>query len=300
MSQSTNSVLTIEPRSFGVNPDILDDNDFVDTRGIEDSSVAARAHDEFDHLRQLLEQNHINVTVAPGAAEPPMPDAVFPNNWFSTHPDGTLVLYPMMAPSRRLERRPDIITTLQSRYSKTIDLTQHEQHGYFLEGTGSLVLDRVNRVAYAALSKRTALQLLTTWCSTLGYRAVPFTAIGSSGLPIYHTNIVMSVGTSWAIVCWAAIKNAEERRQVMESLLNTGHRIIDISVDQLRHFCGNVLELTNKNGQKLLVCSISARDSLSAQQRQAIEHDTEIIAASIPTIERVSGGSVRCMLAELF
>lgn len=290
----------IEPISFGLNPDILGDNEFVVKTKAGDSNIAAQAHDEFYRLQQLLERNYVKVIVAQGALEPPMPDAIFPNNWFSTHPNSTLVLYPMMAASRRLERRPDIIATLQSRYLKTLDFTQHEQQGFCLEGTGSLVLDRVNRIAYAALSRRTSIDLLKSWCDQLSYRPVPFTALGPGGLPIYHTNIVMSVGTSWAIVCLAAITIAEERRQVMESLLSTGHRIIDIRLDQLRQFCGNVLELTNTRGKRLLACSTSAFNAFTAQQREAIEQDTEILNADITTIEQVGGGSVRCMLAELF
>lgn len=290
----------IEPLSFGLNPEILDDNDFVVHTKADDPNIAVQAHDEFARLHQLLEQNHIKVTVVPGALIPPMPDAIFPNNWFSTQANSTLVIYPMMATSRRLERRPDIIATLQSRYSNTIDLTPHEQQGFCLEGTGSLVLDRVNHVAYAALSKRTSLDLLKKWCAMFGYRAVPFTAIGPGGLPIYHTNIIISVATSYVVVCLGAITNAEERLQVIESLLNTGHRIIDISLDQLRQFCGNVLELTNTHGKRLLVCSASAHNAFSPLQRQAIEQDSEILVANVSTIERVGGGSVRCMLAELF
>jgi hypothetical protein len=235
--------------------------------------------------------------------EPHTPDAIFPNNWVSFHADGTVVLYPMEAENRRTERRPDIIDSLANEYGfqvrEIVDFTHHEQNGHFLEGTGSLVLDRVNRIAYACLSSRTHLDALGEFAQRMDYEVVAFEAVDKTGAPIYHTNVLMNVGEELAVICAEAIPREDQREAVIQSLEGTGHEVIRLSFDQMHAFAGNMLELRSSSGQRVIAMSEQARDSLTESQLEKISAYAQVISAPIESIESSAGGSVRCMLAEI-
>ena len=236
-------------------------------------------------------------------AEPHTPDAIFPNNWVSFHGDGTVVLYPMEAPNRRTERRQDVIDTLVDQHGfqvrKIVDLSQHEEAGRFLEGTGSLVLDRANRVAYACLSSRTHLDALGDFAQRLDYEVVAFDAVDGNGAPIYHTNVLMNVGEGLAVICDEAIPRDDQREAVLQSLKGSGHEVLTLTCDQMDSFAGNMLELRSSSGQRLIAMSDQARNSLTASQLETITSHANIISVPIENIESSAGGSVRCMLAEI-
>jgi hypothetical protein len=301
--QSTSHVVMIRPARFASNPETLDSNRFQ-TAGTDDSAQAQRAAQaEFDALVRALEDAGVEVHVFEDTPTPVKPDAVFPNNWFSTHADGSVVLYPMLAPNRRLERRLDIIEALHRRdgfhVHATIDLTHRELDGKCLEGTGSLVLDRIHRIAYACLSPRTDLDVLGEFGQRLDYDVAAFDASDANGAPIYHTNVLMSVGTRFAAVCTAAIEPGR-RAAIVALLETTGRQIVDLTLDQMHSFAGNMLELRTREGACVIAMSASALQSLAPGQRAALEACGSIVSAPIPTIERLGGGSVRCMIAEVF
>ena len=303
-NQAAADVMMIRPASFAANPLTASSNRFQQT-GNDATLQRDRqsACQEFEDLVAALRGAGVRVHVFDDTPEPSKPDAVFPNNWVSFHADGTAVLYPMMAENRRLERRMDLLETLDLRHgfriARTIDLSPREADGKFLEGTGSLVLDRVNRVAYACLSPRTDMDVLGEFAQRLDYDIVAFEANDVSGVPIYHTNVVMSVGKRFAAVCSDAIESSR-RAAVTQSLRANGHEVIELSYGQLHAFAGNMLELQAADGATCVAMSQTALQSLSAQQRQQIEACSgRIVSAAIPTIERLGGGSVRCMLAEV-
>lgn len=261
---------------------------------------------EFDHLVHALTEAGIEVIRIPGNHPRNTPDAVFPNNWFSTHlnSDGSkqLVLYPMEAKSRRDERRLDVIEILTSQFGiqSVVDLTHFETQKRFLEGTGSLVLDRKNKIAYAGLSSRTHREPLKEFASKLGYQTVTFEIRTQSGMPVYHTNVMLSVGETLAVVCLEAIPKFEQRFELLHSLRSTGREIIEISHSQMERFCANVLEVKNKAQNSVWVMSQTARSAFTPAQFDAFNKTGQILFSPIPWIERLGGGSVRCMLAELF
>jgi hypothetical protein len=302
-TQSTCDVVMIRPASFGSNPETLASNRFQSTaEDIAASESQRRAQAEFDALADALANAGVNIHVFEDTPTPIKPDAVFPNNWFSTHADGTVVFYPMLAPNRRLERRIDIVEALHSQRGfhvhGTVDLTHRELEGKYLEGTGSLVLDRVHRIAYACLSPRTDLDVLGEFGQRLDYEIAAFDAFDMHGAPIYHTNVLMAVGTHWTAVCVAAIE--EGRRAAIVSLLAaTGHDVIELSFEQMHSFAGNMLELRTRDGSRVIAMSQSAFDSLSPDQRGRLAAHATIVSVPIPTIERLGGGSVRCMIAEV-
>ena len=228
---------------------------------------------------------------------------MFPNNWISTHADGRVVLYPMEAENRRPERRQDIIEKLDAELGYTVrevvDLSHHEQTSSFLEGTGSVVLDRSNRIAYACLSSRTHLEPLGDFAQRLDYEVVAFEALDSNGATIYHTNVLMNVGEQLAVICDEAIAREDQRTAVLHRLRDTGHDVISLNYDQLHAFAGNMLEIRTSAGERLIAMSQKARESLSAEQLQQLEKNGSVVSASIDTIEASAGGSVRCMLAEI-
>ena len=236
-------------------------------------------------------------------AEPHTPDSIFPNNWVSFHADGRVVLYPMEAENRHTERRSDIIDYLDDELgyhvSEVVDLSGHEDHGHYLEGTGSMVLDRRNRVAYACLSSRTHLDALGDFAQRMGYDVVAFDAVDRNGVPIYHTNVLMNVGEEVAVICDAAISRVEQREAVLGRLKATGHEVVSLDFDQLEAFAGNMLELRNSAGERVVAMSQRAYDSLSDRQRSILEGNGKVVAAAIDDIEDSAGGSVRCMLAEI-
>jgi hypothetical protein len=293
----------IRPASFASNPETLASNRFQSTSADDAADVQRVALAEFDALAAALQNAGVNVHVFDDTPTPIKPDAVFPNNWFSTHADGTVVLYPMLATNRRLERRLDVIEALHTRdgfhVHATIDLTHRELQAKCLEGTGSLVLDRPNRVAYACLSPRTDLDVLGEFGQRLDYDVVAFDAFDAGGAPIYHTNVLMSLGTHFAAVCTSAIQ-AERRAAIVNLLESTGRTLIDLTFEQMHSFAGNMLEVRTQTGELIVAMSDTASRSLSAEQRTALEACARIVSAPIPTIERLGGGSVRCMLAEVY
>ncbi len=293
----------IRPAGFESNPETAESNRFQGKTSAPPAEQQSAALEEFEALAVALEGCGISVLRFDDTAEPHTPDAIFPNNWVSFHADGSVVLYPMEAPSRRQERRPDIIDSLVSDYGyavrQVIDLSHHEDAGHFLEGTGSMVLDRVNHIAYAGLSTRTHLDPLGEFAQRMDYDIVAFDATDKSGTPIYHTNVLMIIGEELAVICDEAISKDEQRTAVRERLTQTGHRILSLSFDQLESFAGNMLELKSESGDRIMVMSAHARQALSDSQREIIEENATILSAAIDNIERSAGGSVRCMLAEV-
>jgi hypothetical protein len=299
--QSSGAVLMLRPACFGFNAETAASNSFQSDAGYG-QNVQSLALTEFEGLAQRLARAGIDVHIAQDSLEPSKPDAVFPNNWVSFHSDGTVVLYPMMAPNRRTERRAEILTDLAHdadfRVTRVLDLSSHESEGKYLEGTGSVVLDRVHRFAFACLSPRTDLGVLGDFSQQLDYELVAFEARGGNGSPLYHTNVMMAIGSKFAVVCGASIADRVRRGAIFNLLRDTGHEVIDISTAQMQAFAGNLLELAAPGGA-VIALSAAAWSSLEPAQRKRLEQHGSIVAAPIPTIERVGGGSVRCMLAEI-
>ena len=302
-SQLASTVLMIRPVRFQQNPLTADSNAFM--ADIDDSAAEQQTHalGEFNSLVEALRDAGIYVIVVDDTPEPHTPDSVFPNNWVTTHMDGRVLLYPMEAPNRRTERRRDIFDILHDehgfRISEIIDLSSHEANGHYLEGTGSLVLDRLHHVAYACLSSRTQLDPLGVFAQQMDYEVVAFDAVDRDGVPIYHTNVMMSVGEEIAVICSRSIPDEVQREAVLSRLEHSGRKIVDIDYDQLESFAGNMLELRAADGARLMAMSAQALDSLSAKQRETIESQDRLAIADISSIESSAGGSVRCMLAEI-
>lgn len=302
-SQLASTVLMIRPVRFESNPQTAASNRF---QGRSESSAEAQnasALAEFDALVDALRNHGIDVVVVDDTDEPHTPDSVFPNNWVSFHGDGRVVLYPMEAENRRTERRMDIIESLDDDpgylISEVIDLSHHELDGHYLEGTGSMVLDRINHVAYACLSSRTQLDPLGDFAQRMNYEVVAFDAVDRDGVPIYHTNVLMNVGEVLAVICDAAIPREDQRQAVVGRLRDSGRQVVLLSYDQLDAFAGNMLELRNNKGERLIAMSQQALDSLHDEQLAILRENAEIVAVPIDTIEASAGGSVRCMLAEI-
>jgi len=295
-------IFLVRPSGFGYNPETAATNAFQRPSPDDPGAVSFRALEEFDLLAEGLLAKGIEVIVSEDSRRLETPDSVFPNNWFSTHPDGTLVLYPMEAAARRRERLSRHLAVIRdaAATSGVIDLTIYEGEGRFLEGTGSLVLDNEARVAYACLSSRTDEVLVRQWAGLMGYSAEIFRAYGPDGTPVYHTNVVMCVGDGFAVVCAEAITDAAERDSVKRSLSEAGKEVIEILSAQMSAFAGNAIQLQDRDGGKLLVMSETARSSLDDAQIGAIAAHTAIASFAIPTIEACGGGSVRCMIAEIF
>src|SRR6056297_57102 len=302
--QATDTVLLVRPVAFHGNPETADSNAFQRPPAAADPEAEqAAAAVEFDGLVDTLRAAGVNVIVVPDTAQPPTPDSVFPNNWVSFHADGTVVLYPMMAPSRRGERRRDILEMLSREHgfhvARVLDLSGHEADERFLESTGSMVLDRAHRVAYACLSARTDPAVLADAAQQLGYEPLAFAALDQEGLPIYHTNVLMCIGRDFAVVCEEAISDAGQRAAVRRRLEDTGHEVVPIRFEQMCSFAGNMLELENVTGERLLALSSRALDALDAGQRATLAARCRLVAAPVAAIEDGGGGSVRCMLAEI-
>ncbi|TAH42224.1 MAG: amidinotransferase [Bacteroidetes bacterium] len=293
------NVLLIEPIKFHSNPQTAADNNFQ-IKSNENKNVQELAMIEFNGLERLLKEHGIGVEIIKITDEHQTPDALFPNNWFSTHANGTMVLYPMKAQNRRLERRPSIIEKLHTKYPNLIDLSRNEDRGLYLEGTGSIIIDTKNNRAYAALSERTSSNLLYEWSKKTNYETITFTAYDQNEKVIYHTNVLMTIGEGFCIICTLAIKDTDEKRLVRKSLTETGHEIIDISFDQLNKFCGNCLQLVNESGEKLLLMSSQAFEAFNEKQLMTIQKYSKIIHTPLYTIESHGGGGARCMVAELF
>jgi len=306
--QCADAVLMVRPRAFGYNPETALTNTFQRPREHADGDAAALAGQEWAQLARALESEGITVCSAEDSALPVKPDAVFPNNWVSFHEDGTVVLYPLQSASRRFERRTEVIEAAASelgfKVSHLLDLSWFEGEGKYLEGTGSLVLDNVARVAYACLSPRTHPEVLREWTQALGYEAVTFRAADRTGVPLYHTNVLMCIGARAVIVGAEAIA-PDDRGRVLERLAGNGREVIEIGHDEVARFAGNMLELGTWDealgDSRVLVMSESARRALSADTFARLSGCTDaVLAVPVPTIEKLGGGSVRCMLAEVF
>jgi hypothetical protein len=292
----------VRPACFGRNIETAASNEFQNSIEPE-RDVSERARREFDALVQALRACGVQVLTLADTAKPAKPDAVFPNNWFSTHADGTLVLYPLLAPNRRLERREAALSAALHeagfRIDRSIDLCYREAEDKFLEGTGSLVLDRPQRIAYACLSPRTDMDVLAEFSQRLDYELVTFEALGPRGMPVYHTNVMLALGPGFAVLCAEAIPKAAQRGAVTASLLQGGREVIPISLLQMGEFAGNLLALEARNAP-LIALSARAWASLDPAQRAAISRCGRVVSADIAVIENVGGGSLRCMLAEIF
>jgi len=298
--QSTSHLLMIRPVNFGFNEQTAGSNAFQVKQGVE-NEVQEKALTEFNNLVTVLGNNDVDVTVIDDTPEPHTPDSIFPNNWVSFHSDGNIFLYPMQAENRRLERREDIINQLEDCFKvhHIVDLSRFEHDHKFLEGTGSMVLDRIGKIAYASLSPRTDRDVLAIFCEQTGYKTVCFDAVDEHGKAIYHTNVLMCVGSKFAVICLDSIANPHERIIVTESLQSTRKEIIEISFEQMNQFAGNMLEVQNKSGEVLIVMSQSAFKSLTEAQKATLEKHGKLIYSNINTIETNGGGSARCMIAEV-
>ena len=309
--QTTNKVLMVRPVRFAYNEETATNNAFQkkdDTQGGA-QTVEQQAVKEFDAYVAMLRDQGVEVQVLQDTEEPFTPDSIFPNNCFSTHIDvlpgtsvrqRTLVIYPMYAHNRRDERGKLLKALMKEKFDKIVDLSILEPEGKFLEGTGSLILDREHHIAYACVSPRTNPVALKIWADEMNYRYVLFDGIDDNRQPIYHTNVMMHVGSRYAIVCLEAIADQSQRQTVIDSLHTTGKEIVNISFDQMRQFAGNMLELRNSEGKKILVMSATAKHSLTSEQLSILEQDALIVAPDIHTIETAGGGSARCMIAEKY
>ena len=302
----TDTILMIEPVAFGYNIETAVNNFFQQKENHQSEDIAGIDHAQFSNMVKLLQNSGINVIVVKDTEYPPTPDSIFPNNWISFHKPSKVVLYPMFAPNRRQERRMDVILTVENETGKTYDLldySDYELRNIFLEGTGSIVLDRINRIAYASLSQRTDKQLFEKYCKEMLFQPVSFHAtqqVGQERLPIYHTNVMMCVGEELAVVCPETIQDENERHRLMKMLNETGKKIVEITEEQMHCFAGNMLQLKNKNGEKFMLMSLSAFNSLNNIQLEALKAENELIVPDITIIEKYGGGSVRCMVAEVF
>ncbi|MGB5211323.1 MAG: arginine deiminase-related protein [Gammaproteobacteria bacterium] len=303
--QTASAVLMIRPTAFHSNPQTAASNAFQrEPDAVANELEQQAAAVQFESLADTLRMAGVEVIIEQDTVEPATPDSIFPNNWISLHADGSVVLFPMMAPNRRTERRLDIVERLGTvhgfRVQRVLDLSAWEERDRFLEGTGSMILDRVLRVAYACLSPRTDIEVLEDFCQRTGFKALPFQAVDADGVPIYHTNVMMALGKGYVVICDAAIANPDERHAVLERLRSSGREIVSISHPQMAAFAGNMLELINAEGERVLVMSRRAEASLTDPQRAVLGAHTRLLTAAIDDIEDSAGGGVRCMLAEIF
>ncbi|MBK9150054.1 MAG: amidinotransferase [Saprospiraceae bacterium] len=303
MRQITNHILMIRPAHFGYNEETAQNNAFqTKTEAIDFSKLEATARQEFDQMVDLLQSKGINVIVIEDTDQPVKPDAVFPNNWISFHENGSIITYPMYAKNRRIERREDIIEkvgqhfNIKNRYSFEF----YEDEDLFLEGTGSMILDRPNKIVYACLSPRTDATLIDKFNVLMGYRSCIFRSVDRSGKDIYHTNVMMALGEDFVVICMESIPDEDSRKELRSLFENTGKQIIEINYAQMEAFAGNMLEVLGSNDKRYLVMSRTAYDSLTNEQIQTLSALTNILAVPIPNIEKHGGGSVRCMMAEIF
>lgn len=298
MTQTTSTLLMIRPVGFTFNEETAGTNAFQ-RRETHRPDAQEQALREFNALVKLLREHQIHVITIDDTLEPHTPDSIFPNNWISTHEDGMVVVYPMQSLNRRLERRADILQLLGEHYMMydIIDLTANEKEQQFLEGTGSMVLDRDTRICYACLSPRTHKSILQQFCNKLGYELLAFDAFDMQHQPIYHTNVIMCIGEKFMAICLECIPDQVQRHQIEQS---TSKEIIPLTMDQMNKFCGNMLEVKNVKGESFVVMSSTAYEALRPDQVTRIEHYGHILHSPVSTIESHGGGSVRCMLAEVF
>lgn len=302
-NQYTNTIMMVRPAGFVFNAETATSNSFqtADEAGTSEA-VSAKALQEFDNMVLKLKEKGINIIVMHDTPTPLKPDAIFPNNWVTFHHNGTIITYPMHSANRRTERREDIIDALGLLYKSTsrYSFEVFEESNQFLEGTGSMILDRPNKIVYACLSPRTDIFLLDKFCLLMGYQLVSFYALDDHGKEIYHTNVMLTVADNYAIVCLECIRDEDKRKEVADSLTQSGKEVIEISMAQVMRFAGNMLQVASIDNQKYLVMSDQAYKSLSPKQIERIETHNAIIAIPIYTIEKYGGGSTRCMMAEIF
>lgn len=302
-SQTTSNILMIRPVNFGFNQETAESNAFQDAEfGKQNQGQAQQvALKQFDEMVEQLQKAGVNVMVIDDTAEPHTPDSIFPNNWISFHGNGSLITYPMQAENRRLERREDIIEQIGAKFyiNRRIDLSVSEAESKFLEGTGSMVLDRKYKIAYACLSPRTHEDILKEFSIQMNYEIVSFNAVDGSGKQIYHTNVVMCIGDMFAVICLEAIPDLDERLMVRNSLEQSGKRVVEITLQQMNQFAGNMLEVKSVKGDKILVMSSSAYHSLTAKQIDILDDYCTIHHFDLSMIEGNGGGSARCMMAEV-
>ena len=297
--QNTAHLLMIQPVDFGFNAETALNNTFQKNISVD---VQQKALQEFNDFVAVLRKNKVNVTVVADSLKPSTPDSIFPNNWISFHADGRIFLYPMFAVNRRQERKTAVLDAVKNEFSVTeiIDLSKSESDHLFLEGTGSMVLDRENKIAYASLSPRTDEKILNAFCNMVGYSPVIFTATDNTGVAIYHTNVMMCIADCYAVICLESITVDAERKNVITSLQKTNKEIVEISLRQLNSFAGNMLQVKNADDELLLVMSTQAYKSLTDAQIKTLKKHNRIIYSSLNTIETAGGGSARCMMAEVF
>ncbi len=298
--QHTSDILMIRPVRFDYNAETAVNNHFqVHTADID---IQRRAREEFENFISMLLANGIDVTVVDDTPEPHTPDSVFPNNWISFHEEGSVVLYPMFADNRRKERKAEVLDAIKNKFRvvRVRDLSKWEKENHFLEGTGSMVLDRENKIAYACLSPRTDKVVLTDFCAAMGYRAISFTALDARQQEIYHTNVMMCVADRYVVICMESIVDSKERERVLAAFAETGKRVVEISFAQMDHFAGNMLQVHGVTGEIFLVMSTQAFQSLSPRQIEILQSYNRILHSDITTIETNGGGSARCMMAEIF
>ncbi|WP_299160468.1 citrulline utilization hydrolase CtlX [uncultured Eudoraea sp.] len=306
MEQITNTILMIRPVQFRMNEQTAVNNYFMEDIDIKNSTINLKAQQEFDTFVDVLRAKGIEVIVVEDTPEPDTPDSIFPNNWISFHSNGTVVIYPMFAENRRKERREDILDILEAngfRIEHIIDYTSAEKEGLFLEGTGSILMDRVNQKAYCALSDRAHEELVIEFCEDFECTPVIFTAnqsVNGERLPIYHTNVMMCLGESYAVICLESIDDKNERKNVVDHLKQDGKEIISITEEQMHHFAGNMLQVAGASDQRYLVMSSAAYNSLRPDQISILEKYNPIVHSTLDTIETCGGGSARCMMAEVF
>lgn len=305
-TQITNTILMIRPVAFRMNEQTAVNNYFQEDLDLKNTEINQKAQQEFDAFVQELRDHGVQVVVVDDIKEQDTPDSIFPNNWVSFHEDGTVCVYPMFAENRRKERREDILDILEQQgfaINNVMDYTEAEEEGVFLEGTGSILLDRVHQKAYCALSERAHEELFIEFCEDFDCFPVIFTAnqtVDGQRLPIYHTNVMMAMAETFAVICLATIDDKKERKNVVDHLKMDGKEIIDITEEQMYHFAGNMLQVIGANDQRFMVMSSAAYNSLRNDQIKAIEKHCTIIHSQLDTIETCGGGSARCMMAEVF
>lgn len=302
MSQVASTILMIRPAAFGYNAETAANNVFQSQSQLSANDVQQKAAQEFDAFVETLRKKNIEVIVVQDTAEPIKPDAIFPNNWFCTLQDGTLAVFPMYAPNRRIEKRDDMLQVLTGEY-KTRDVedwSEYEAESLFLEGTGSMIIDHEHKLIYACLSPRTNKVVLEKFAYAHGYRAITFYAKDENGIEVYHTNVIMHLGETYAVICLESITDEIERIAVSQLLTTTGHEIIPITLKQVHAYAGNMLQVKNAKGKNFTILSKQANKALTKEQKDILKIHTNLLPIDINTIETIGGGSVRCMMAEIF
>jgi hypothetical protein len=292
----------VRPAAFGFNAETATNNYFQTNPDISKEELQQIALVEFDNMVQTLRTHHINVFVIDDTKEPAKPDAIFPNNWLSTSPTGIISVFPMYATNRRIEKRDEILEQLAKEFivRDVQDWSEYEAESRFLEGTGSMNIDYENKLIYACVSERTNLSVLEKYAATNGFQAIVFLATDKNGMPVYHTNVMMALGEDFCVLCEEAIEEEWELIAVRQLLESTNHAIIAITRDQMHSFAGNVLQVKNTIGEKYLILSQAAFNSLRKEQKHMLEAYAVLLPIAVPTIEKIEGGSVRCMMAEIF